>query len=181
MKKQFMLAAIPLIGTLALGACAGGDGDNESEIATLVAQQLQTSAAEDAIEPTTGPEATATEEEAVEDAPDSRPEVVFVPGGLFDEAERNLIMEKVVRPYIHYHDDLADHPTLLTVSIEHYEGDPSFLYTAEAIFETGVYNGWLMPATAGVLDWWVPDCMGPCPLSDSFRATYPEIVAILEP
>lgn len=50
-----------------------------------------------------------------------------------------------------------------------------------AALRRGINIGWLVPASSGPVDWWIPECMGPCSLSDEFRAAYPEIVAILEP
>jgi PBP1b-binding outer membrane lipoprotein LpoB len=109
------------------------------------------------------------------------PAIVFLPEGLFSDGDRAIIMQKVVNPFVHYHRDLEGHPALISITIERYSGDPTYPFQALAVFGGGAYIGWLMPATAGVLDWWAPDCMGPCPVSDSFRAAYPEIMAILEP
>jgi hypothetical protein len=172
---------------LALAACAGGGAD-PGEVATLVAAQMLTDEAAAAPADTAAPPATAEPSVAPSAAPSAEaaptlelPEVVFTPGGLFSDADRDLIMAKVIGPFIHYYGDLEEHPQLLTVHVQPYDDDPAWPYTADAIFAGGGYTGWLLPATAGELDWWVPDCMGPCTLSDSFRAAYPEIVAILEP
>jgi hypothetical protein len=179
MDKRQTITLLAASALALLAACAGGGADL-GEVATLVAAQMQTNEAAAAPAETAAP--LATEASTAEAAPTLElPEVVFTPGGLFSDADRELIMAKVIGPFIHYHGDLEDYPQLLTVHVQPYEDDPAWLYTAEAIFAGGGYTGWLLPATGGELDWWVPDCMGPCPLSDSFRAAYPEIVAILEP
>ncbi len=174
------LKLIPILALVAaaLSACGGGEAD-PAEVATLVAAQLQTDEA--AALPTNTVAPLATAEAGGEAAPSlDLPQVVFTPGGLFADAERELIMARVVGPFIHYHADLEDSAQMLTVHVQPFEDDPSWLYKAEAIFAGGGYIGWLLPASDGDLDWWLPDCMGPCELSDSFRAAYPEIVAILE-
>jgi len=179
MDKRQSITLLTATALALLAACAQGGAD-PGEVATLVAAQMQTDEAAAGPADTAAPLATA--EPSAEAAPTLElPEVVFTPGGLFSDADRDLIMAKVIGPFIHYHGDLEEYPQLLTVHVQPYDDDPAWLYTAEAIFAGGGYTGWLLPATAGELDWWVPDCMGPCALSDSFRAAYPEIVAILEP
>ncbi|MCW5877206.1 MAG: hypothetical protein KIS85_10085 [Anaerolineales bacterium] len=164
--------------TALLVACAEAPADTASEIATLVAAELEAGAAA-----SDTPAASATEEAASPTATEAAggPEVVFVPGGLFEAAERELFMQRIGNPFIDYHAELAGHPRLLTITVRHYSEDPAFIYTVEAIFETGVYTGWLAPGSGGTPDWWLPDCMGPCPLNDAFRSAYPEIVGTLEP
>ena len=161
----------------ALGACGGGEAD-PAEVATLVAAQLQTDEA--AAPPTSTAAPLATEAGAEDEISLDLPQVVFTPGGLFTDADRDLIRARVIGPFIHYHADLDDSAQMLTVHVQPFEDDPRWLYQAEAIFAGGGYIGWMLPASDGELDWWLPDCMGPCELSDSFRAAYPEIVAILE-
>jgi hypothetical protein len=146
-------------------------------LAQTAAAPAATTAAPEAatVEPTTEPPAPVATETPV------GPEVVFLAEGSFSADEKSQIMTRVVNPFILYYSELADHPPLLTLTIEKYDGLAGYPYQAEAIFETGINIGWLIPATGGTVDWWIPECMGPCPLSDNFRATYPEIVAILEP
>ncbi|MCW5878852.1 MAG: hypothetical protein KIS80_08310 [Anaerolineales bacterium] len=177
MKTATKLALILMVAAL-LEACAGAPADTDSQIATLVAAELEAGAAA-----SDTPAASATIEAAspTTEAASDGPEVVFVPGGLFEAAERELFMQRIGNPFIDYHADLAGHPPLLTMTVRHYSEDPAFIYTIEAIFETGVYTGWLAPGSGGNPDWWLPDCMGPCPLSDAFRGAYPEIVGTLEP
>lgn len=177
MQKKSILLQLAIM-AMALVACAGGSPD-PAEVATLVAAQQKTDAADAAPATTAAP--LASTEPSAEALPSLElPEVVFTPGGLFTDEDRDLIMARVIGPFIHYYADLEDQPQMLTVHVQPFDDDPAWPYSAEAIFAGGGYIGWLLPVTDGALDWWLPDCMGPCELSDSFRASYPEIVDILE-
>jgi len=170
-----------LAGMLLLAACGGAPSQaNPSDVATLVAEQMQT------LEPslaTAAPPPTDAPATAPAPAADAGPAVVFIPPGVFSDADRDEIMRKVVNPFMHYYRDLAagGHPSLVSIAIEPYTGDPAWKYGADAIFEGEVYISWLMPVTGGVLDWWLPECMGTCEVSEGFRAAYPEIMSIIEP
>lgn len=172
--------AVLFLTAFTLSACAPAvsEADLQStiEIALALTALAETSAAP-------APPAEATDAPTVAPATEApaSPEVVFLAEGSFSAEEKAQIMGRVVEPFTLYYHDLADHPPLLTITIEKYDGLASYPYSAQAIFETGIYSSWLVPATGGLVDWWIPECMGPCPLSDEFRAAYPEIVAILEP
>jgi hypothetical protein len=177
---------------LVLTGCGGGPSEDQQ--ATLVAVAVEAALTESMAEIAAtsapgldgGPVAVVTEAAA---APTetataevvSTPVVVYQPAGLFSDAERAILQTRVIEPYIHYHADLADHPPLVSLNMEPSDSLADFPYSANAIFGEGITNGFLIHATGGVVDWWVPDCLGPCPVSDSFRAAYPEIMAILEP
>lgn len=168
------------LGVCVLLAACGGAAD-ESAVQTEMAAQVLTALAPadteaPAVETTAAPTSTA--------APtDSGPEpvIVFQPGGLFTEDQRSILLTRVVNPFILYHQGLEGHPPLVSISIEPSSALADYPYSANAIFETGITAGWLIHASGGVVDWWLPECMGPCPLSDAFRTAYPEIVGTLEP
>lgn len=175
-----MRTRIPIVlaGVLGLAACGGGIPQADSaDVATLVAEQVQT------LESTV-PTAAPPRADAPAPAADSGPTVVFQPDGSFTDAERDEIMRKVIDPFVHYHRDLeadGQYDKLVSILIRPSDSGPEWMYSASAIFADGVYSGWLMPATDGVLDWWLPECFGVCEVSEGFRAAYPEIMAILEP
>jgi hypothetical protein len=172
---------LPLLLVICIvAACGGAPQADPADVATLVAEQMQTL---EAANPTAAPPPTDAPTADPAPAADAAPVVVFIPPGLFSDADREEIMRKVVDPFVHYYRDLvADgHPKLVSIAIESYTGDPAWRYGADAIFEGEVYISWLLPVTGGVLDWWIPECMNVCEVSDSFRAAYPEIMAIIEP
>ena len=185
--KFHLIFSILILASLTLSACAPvsqADLQSTVEIAIALTALAQTAAAPAAttaapiiatVEPTSEPPVPVATE-----APGG-PEVVFLAEGSFSADEKAQIVGRVIDPFILYHQELADYPQLLTITIEKYDGLAGFGYAAEAIFETGVYAGWLVPVTGVIVDWWLPECLGPCVLSDYFRAAYPEIVAILEP
>ena len=172
-----------LFASLLLAACGALPGvPDESAAQTEIAAQVLTALAPGATEPAPSAEATAasTDTSAPPDS-GSEPVIVFQPGGLFSEEQRNIILTRVVNPFILYHQGLEGHPPLVSISIEPASSLADYPYSANAIFDTGITAGWLIHATAGVVDWWLPDCLGPCPISDAFRTAYPEIVSTLEP
>ncbi len=184
MKKRFAIFALVCI--LLLGACAPAlsqqDIQGTVEIMLALTSLAETSAApatETPAAPTAEAAPTSTAEPPT--AEPAGPEVVFLAEGSFSADEKAQLMARVVEPFIHYYRDLAEHPPLLTLTIEKYDGLAGYVYTAQAIFEGGGNIGWLVSASGGLVDWWIPECMGACPLSASFRAAYPEIVAIMEP
>ena len=178
--------AVLILTALTLGACAPAVSDQDLqstvEIAIALTALAETSAAPATASPP-APTAEATAEQTIAPATETPagPEVVFLAEGSFSAEEKSQIMSRVVEPFILYYHDRVEHPALLTIAIEKYDGLAGYPYAAQAIFETGINTGWLVSASGGLVDWWIPDCMGLCPLSDVFRAAYPAIVAILEP
>ena len=195
MKSFHVYLLIPIFLLLLLGACASGP--SEDQAATLVAVAVEAALTETAAAaPPDGggdpaPPASATPPPAATDptptvappteAPASTPVVVFQAAGSFSDAEKNILRQRVINPFIHYHADLENHPAMVSMSIEHSTSLADYPYAANAIFEEGITSGFLIHATAGVVDCWYPDCLVPCEFSAAFRATYPEIIAIVEP
>ena len=193
--RHSLLISLALL--LALAACGGGPSEDQQ--ATLVAVAVEAALTESmaniaatsatgvdggpvavgSVEASSATLVSPTETATVEAV--STPVVVYQSAGLFSDADKAILQTRVIEPYIRYHADLADHPPLVSLSIEPSASLADYPFSANAIFAEGITNGFLIHATGGVADWWVPDCLGPCPISDSFRAAYPEIVAILEP
>jgi len=184
--KSSLIFVLFTVTALVLSACAPvseEDFQSTVEVAIALTALAQTAAAPavtTAAPPAPTAEATA-EATLPPPAEDAGPEVVFLAEGSFSTDEKAQLRSRVIEPFILYYHELADHPPLLTITIEKSTSLAGYPYSAQAIFETGINVGWLVPATGALVDWWFPDCMGPCPLSDNFRAAYPEIVAILEP
>ncbi len=116
--------------------------------------------------------------------PPSSVVVVFMPGGLFDAAKRAEFYERIINPYMDYNNEQAalypELASLVTITIETFD-TPGYPYGAEAIYDNGGYEGWLISETAGLVDLWIPDCMnGPCPLSEEFISNYPNISATIQ-
>ncbi len=110
--------------------------------------------------------------------------VVFIPGGLFDAAKRAEFVARIIDPYIDYNNDVSyanpGLPTLVSITIETYD-NPGYPYGANAVYDNGGYEGWLIAETGGVVDLWIPDCMGgPCALSPHFILNYPDIAATVQ-
>lgn len=179
-----------LAGTMVLSACGGSPTLSQQDLLeTAVILQALTELAEGGEDtPTAAPETeapTATEPPAeATPAPSDTPAgpvVVFLAAGSFSADEEAQIRSRVVNPFIHYYRDLAGHPPLVSFTIEKVSGVAGYPYGATAVFETGINIGFLISASGGAVDWWLPECMVACTFSDSFRAEYPEIVATLEP
>lgn len=179
--------AILLLISLFLGACAPAVSDADLQ-ATIAISIALTALSQTATAPaaTTEAPAEATTEATLPPPTEAAagPEVVFLAEGTFSAEEKTQIMSRFVEPFILYHRTAPDYPVIVSIAIEPVEPTiytPDCLYSAQAIFEGGMTAGQLICMTGGLVDWWFPDCMGPCPFSDEFRAAYPEIVAIVEP
>ena len=108
--------------------------------------------------------------------------VVFTPGGLFSDAKRAEFHARIINPFIDYYADLhasGDIGRLVSINVQTMD-TPDYPYGIDAIFEGGGYIGFLITETAGVVDLWLPDCMGPCPFSEDFKGSYPDLVATVE-
>jgi len=199
--RPYFLFSLSLL--FLLGACSGGASEDQQAtlVAVAVSAALTESAAgaapaegEEASSPAAddgeaAPAATAEPPAAATAAPSDPPAtvatpipvVVFQAAGSFSDAEENQLRQRVVQPFVMYYAELAEHPTLVSFSLEKTDGIAGYPYSADAIFEGGVTAGFLISNNSAPVDWWFPDCLGPCPFSDAFRAAYPEIIAIVEP
>jgi hypothetical protein len=182
-KPAFLVLAMAT--ALILSACGGAPTLSQQDLleTAVILQALTALAeAEDTATPAPAtPEPAATEATpAPSDTPEG-PVVVFLAAGSFSADEDAQIRSRVVNPFTHYYRDLEGHPPLVSFTVEKISGVAGYPYSANAIFETGINAGFLISASGGVVDWWLPECMVACSFSDSFRAAYPEIVAILEP
>lgn len=104
------------------------------------------------------------------------PVVVFEAAGSFTQSEKDLITQKVIKPFIDYNQDLEDQADLVSITINHSD-TPGFPYSVNAIFANGGTSGFLVSGSGGDIDWWLPDCMGECPFTPEFKAKYPELVS----
>ncbi len=112
--------------------------------------------------------------------------VIFEADGAFSTPEKTQIGLNVTSPYQMYHDGSTGSGSLLTLTIRRNTNPSSsgtYPYSAQAVFDTGVNEGFLIQVDGGTVDsggqvqLWVPECMVKCQFSPEFQATYPEIVA----
>ena len=99
--------------------------------------------------------------------------VVFNPGGAFNPATKNEITKKIVEPYLDYQKDQKK--VLISFEVAENlipETKATYPYTAQGIFIGGAVEGFVF---GKAIDWWLPECLGPCPLSENFKTKYPEI------
>jgi len=106
------------------------------------------------------------------------PVVVFDAAGSFSDSEEDQIRTRGVNPFIAFHQDIEGQADIVSMTISHSSGTlANHPYGADAIFANGAHSSFLIKTTEGVVDWYLPDCLGDCPFSESFRANYPEIVS----
>lgn len=106
--------------------------------------------------------------------PAPQPPVVFTPGGAFNNTLRAELMAKIVNPFIDYY---VNDPYVQIASIEieenTQESKVTYPYLFTALSKNGGSQGFVIRLP---IDWWIPECMGSCPFTDSFKTKYPEIV-----
>jgi hypothetical protein len=107
------------------------------------------------------------------------PVIVYEMGSSIPEGDKTQIQAKVVNPFSDYYCDLEGQGFVVSLSIGNNTGasQDQYPYSAKAIFKNGAQAGFLLSKNNGVVDWWLPECLGPCPFSAEFKAKYPEIVA----
>lgn len=108
------------------------------------------------------------------------PIVQFVPA-TFTEEEKKELMEKVINPYVDYQKEMWKvNPISIQVK-KHTKTEidnqiyARYMYGIDVITETG-YHGWLEREEGKAIDYWIPDCMGECPFSESYKAKYQEVL-----
>lgn len=102
-------------------------------------------------------------------------------GGAVSESDKNQLIQKVVNPLIDYYREAGQGKlVLVNISLNTKPNNVDYPFVTEAEFDNGVKNSFVVERKSGDLSWWIPQCMGPCLLTDDFRAKYPEIIKILE-
>jgi len=182
MKIRQTIIFVTMLGALILSSCGGAPALSQQDLqGTLQIMMALTALAQQTQAPPAATDtplvATAEPTLAPSETP-AGPQVVFIDIGGDAEAQ---IRARVVNPFILYYQDQPDTPRLVSITIELVPDVPGYPYKAEAIFETGITNGFLIGVQGGLVDWWLPECMNSCGFSDSFRAAYPEIVGTMEP
>ncbi len=110
--------------------------------------------------------------------PATEPVIVYSPSGLFTDAEKTEINNKLIKPFIDWNAENEMYAVSITVekptpAIEGYK------YSVSYVNEGGGNGGFLF-GTKEPLEWWMPECMGGCKFSPYFTETYPEIVSQYE-
>ncbi len=108
--------------------------------------------------------------------------VVFEAEGSISQTDKDQLKARVVEPNLDYFLNLesGDYVVSMTVSPNTQASKTTYPYAARVIFKNGAYNSFSISKTKGAIDWWLPECMGPCPFSASFKAKYPEIVKLAQ-
>lgn len=116
-------------------------------------------------------------EEEAEECEEFTSIVGYKPGGLFDTAEKTEIETKITEPYIYYMNNVEAQPNRNVVSIvvEEYAADErplDYYYNLDVVVENGYSGGWLF-GEGGTIDYWYPECMDECVLTQAFVDNYP--------
>jgi hypothetical protein len=108
------------------------------------------------------------------------PVIRFIPA-TFSQEEKEELMEKVINPFVDYEKE-TQNTNIISIQIKKYskaEIDNQvyvrYMYGIDAIAETGDIV-WLEREEGKAIDYWIPDCMGKCQFSESFKIKYPEVV-----
>jgi hypothetical protein len=100
--------------------------------------------------------------------------VVFVPSGLFEEDEKENILQYLIEPYYAFNKDRGKIYVSIMVT-KNEEEIPDYRYDIQAISEEETYAGFLYGEET-IEEWWIPECMGSCDFSKDFEEEFPEIV-----
>lgn len=106
--------------------------------------------------------------------------VVFEADGTFTKAEKDELYKKVINPFTDYYSEPgASTQKLLTITVAKNDkaSKDQYPYSVQAVFDGGGTQGFLAMKVGSGIDWWVPECLTKCVLSDAFKAKYPEIAA----
>lgn len=109
------------------------------------------------------------------------PVVVYGRAGLLNNteegrAEKEILEQKLVQPYIDYHNEDGIELVALHITVPAKVGEA---YTVLGIFGSEEHYGteeFSFGVREEAYDYWEPTCMSECEYSDAFSAKYPEIV-----
>lgn len=106
--------------------------------------------------------------------------LIFETEANFTDSDKSQITSRIIEPFLMYYSDQhgSGYVKTLTISINTQPNKSEYPYLAKYVFKDAVNGGFVITKTDGNIDWWIPECMGPCPFSDSFRNKYPEISKI---
>jgi hypothetical protein len=108
------------------------------------------------------------------------PTIAFDNSGGISDADKNQILQKVINPYADYYRDAGQGTLIsLTVTLNTQPNNVAFPFLGIGTFDTGVKNSFVIERKGADISWWIPQCQGPCLLTDEFRTKYPEVVKSL--
>jgi hypothetical protein len=109
--------------------------------------------------------------------------VIFIPGGLFTDTERDLLREKLVKPYFDYYNDEEHAPDTEVISMVVEKDEDETYYKVDIVVKTTYdgtsygHRGFLFGSTENPFDYWVPECIDTeCEFSNSYHNLHPEVV-----
>lgn len=128
-------------------------------------------------QPSASPTVSATITPTASPTSTPKPIIVYEAEGTFSQPEKDELTKKVINPFTDYYQE--QNTTLLTMTIAKniQASKDTYPYSVNAIFANGGNQGFLVMKVGTGVDWWIPDCMGGCNLTASFKAKYPEIAA----
>lgn len=87
------------------------------------------------------------------------------------------LQARVINPYLDYYNETMGEGYIatFTIAINTQQSKTSYPYTAKAIFTNAAYNDFLIAKSNGSIQWWLPECLNGCKLSETFKTKYPEI------
>lgn len=108
---------------------------------------------------------------------DFTPVIGFKPGGLFTETEKQEIKTKIADPYIYYINNVEaqENRGVISLVIEEYPEDErpaNYYYGIDVVVENGYSGGWLF-GESGNINYWIPECMNECFLTQSYVDNFP--------
>lgn len=104
--------------------------------------------------------------------------VTFQPGGLFSAELKNELQKKLIDPYLDFYNE--DGIYVVTMNIAAPE-QGAISWSVFATNADGSYSDFLFgDKNQTIQRWWLPDCLGDCNFSNTFKGKYPEIVSEVE-
>lgn len=174
MNKQTLVVVVAALGVLIVGLVIGKfAGSPQPAVVTSVSPSPTAIASTEPVGsstpvPTVVPTA----------APSATPVVIFKSEGSIPASDKSQLQARVISPFIDYSADTRSEAKLVSMTVTP-KADLS-TYTVDYIFSDNVNGGFVIEKTDGQIAWWLPECLGTCPFSASFKTKYPEIIKKFE-
>ena len=107
----------------------------------------------------------------------SAPTVTIESEATFPVQDVSELKARVINPFMDYIAEARPDDPLLQVTIKKnlQASGATYPYVLDSLSKNGVTQGGLISKTNGHLDWWFPECLNGCNLSDAYKTKYPEV------
>ena len=110
-------------------------------------------------------------------APKIQGTVIFDVIKVASAADQEQLITRVVYPLTEYYKQAGGQElALLHLTVNENTNKSEYPYKGKVQFKESGTNEFLIGKTGDQIAWWYPECLGECPMNETYKAKYPEVV-----